>query len=361
MGSGRASRALISIVVSIIFFAAFIQPAWGASGKVSIEYFHKPKCKTCGGQLNSEGFDAIIRGLEDEYGSQIETEWIDLNEDENLVRIMEYNITLTPAVVFDGEHRLVRDEITPESLREAVDALLDPGSAPPPMGGLTKISLPLILVSGLVDGFNPCAFSLLVFFISFLLGLQKTRGNILWMGAAYIAGNFIMYLALGLGLLQAISFLGIEHPIGKLGTALLIVLGLLNLRDAFSWGEELLKFPKRAVPTVKALTSKGVIPAALVLGGFVSMLEFACSGGVYVGILVLLSSSARFWEGVGYLLLYNLAFVVPLVVILLVGSRAETLARIDEWRVIRRRQMKAIGGAFMILLGIVTYYWVFIK
>ena len=49
------------------------------------------------------------------------------------------------------------------------------------------------------------------------------------------------------------------------------------------------------------------------------------------------------------------------VVILLVGSRAETLTRIDEWRVIRRRQMKAIGGAFMILLGIVTYYWVFIK
>ncbi len=61
----------------------------------------------------------------------------------------------------------------------------------------------------------------------------------------------------------------------------------------------------------------------------------------------------------GYLLLYNLAFVFPLVVILLVGSRADTLARIDEWRVIRRRQMKAIGGAFMILLGIVTYYWVF--
>ena len=249
-------------------------------------------------------------------------------------------------MVFDREHRLVRD---------AVDALLAPGSAPPPMGGLATISLPVIIVSGFVDGFNPCAFSLLIFFISFLLGLQKTRGNILWMGTAYIAGNFIVYLALGLGLLQALSFLGLEHPVGKLGTALLIVLGLLNLRDAFSWGEELLKFPKRAVPPVKALTNKGVVPAALVLGGFVSMLEFACSGGVYVGILVLLSSSARFWEGASYLLIYNLAFVVPLVVILLVGSRAETLARIDEWRVIRRRQMKAIGGAFMILLGIVTY------
>jgi cytochrome c biogenesis protein CcdA len=359
MGSGRKSRALITIIVLIILFTASIRPVWGTSDKISIEYFHKPKCKTCGGQLNSEGFDAIIRDLEDEYGPQIETEWIDLNEDENLVRIMDYNITLSPAVVFNREYHLVRDEITPESLRETVNALLDPRSTPPPMGGLAKISLPVILVSGLVDGFNPCAFSLLIFFISFLLGLQKTRGNILRMGTAYIAGNFIMYLALGLGLLQAISFLGIEHPVGKLGTALLIVLGLLNLRDAFSWGEDLLKFPKRAVPTVKSLINKGIVPAALVLGGFVSMLEFACSGGVYVGILVLLSSSARFWEGVGYLLLYNLAFVAPLVVILLLGTQAETLARIDEWRVIRRRQMKAIGGAFMIILGIVTYYWVF--
>ena len=112
---------------------------------------------------------------------------------------------------------------------------------------------------------------------------------------------------------------------------------------------------------MKALINKGVVPAALVLGGFVSLLEFACSGGVYVGILVLLSSTTRFWEGVGYLFLYNLAFVAPLVVILLMGSRAETLTRLDEWRVIRRRQMKAIRGAFMILLGIVIYYWVFIK
>jgi cytochrome c biogenesis protein CcdA len=76
--------------------------------------------------------------------------------------------------------------------------------------------------------------------------------------------------------------------------------------------------------------------------------------------LMLFSSYARFWEGVGYLLLYNLAFVVPLVVILLVGTQAEIFARIDKWRVIRMGQMKAIGGAFMILLGIVTYYWVFI-
>jgi hypothetical protein len=40
---------------------------------------------------------------------------------------------------------------------------------------------------------------------------------------------------------------------------------------------------------------------------------------------------------VGYLLLYNLAFVFPLVVILLLGTWAEALAKVDEWRVVRRR------------------------
>jgi cytochrome c biogenesis protein CcdA len=331
-----------------------------ATEKVVMEYFHKPKCKTCGGQLNSEGFDAIIRDLENEYGSQLETEWIDLNENENLVRLSVYNISLSPAVVFDGEHHLVRDEITHESLREVIDTLLDPRSNPPPIGGQLSISLPIILISGLVDGFNPCAISLLVFFISFLLGLQKTRSNIIWMGTAYIIGNFITYLALGLGLLQAIDFFGIEHPVGKLGIVLLIIFGLLNLRDAISWESDLLKFPRKAVPTVKSLTNMGIIPAALVLGGFVSMLEFACSGGVYVGILILLSNSSRFLEGLGYLLIYNLAFVLPLIIILILGTRGNILTQIDVWRVKNRRQMKAVGGVFMICLAIFTYYWVFI-
>ncbi|MGD2201575.1 MAG: cytochrome c biogenesis protein [Candidatus Bathyarchaeota archaeon] len=330
------------------------------SDTVYIEYFHKPKCKECGQYVNSEGFDALINRLKDEYGNQIYINWLDVNHEEIRERLKEYNITLTPAVVFNGEYRLVRGEITMESLRETVDTLLDPSQKPPPMGGLATLSLSLIIISGLVDGFNPCAFSLLVFFISFLVSLKRSRRNILWMGLAYITGLFAVYIALGLGLLQAVSIFGVEHPFGILGAALLVILGALNLRDAFSYEESLLKFPKKAVPTVRRLMDKGVIPAALVLGGFVSMCEFACSGGVYVGILVLLSTSARFWEGLGYLFLYNVVFVSPLIAVLLLGSHADTLARIDRWRVVRRRQMKAIGGIFMILLGIASYVWVYL-
>jgi len=82
--------------------------------------------------------------------------------------------------------------------------------------------------------------------------------------------------------------------------------------------------------------------------------------GAYIGILILLSSKARFWEGVGYLLLYNIFFALPLVVVLLLGTTAENLVRIDRWRVLKRRQMKAVTGVFMILLAVATYYWAFL-
>ena len=356
----RIKKASIICLITILLVLGSLTPATAESEKIFIEYFHKPKCKTCGGQPNSEGFDAIIKELENEYGSQLETEWIDCNEQENLQRLALFNITLTPAVVLNKEYFLIRDEINPDSLREVVDALLDPSETPPSKGGLVSISATLIVISGLVDGINPCAISLLVFFISFLIGLKRTRMNIYWMGLAYIVGLFIVYLSLGLGLLKAVTLFGIEHPFGKIGVLILIILGVLNLRDAYSWGESVLKLPKSAVPIVKSLTEKGAIPAALILGGFVSVCEFACSGGVYVGILVLLSTSAKFWQGFSYLVLYNLMFVAPLLLILIIGSHAETLARIDEWRVIRRRQMKAIGGSFMILLGVATYAWLYL-
>jgi cytochrome c biogenesis protein CcdA len=360
MTGNLQKKTLLLVLLGTLLFTGQTLKVEAESDTIFIEYFHKPQCKECGQYVNSEGFDALINRLKNEYGDSVYIDWLDLNYAEIRDRLKDYNITLTPAVVFNGEYRLVRGEITMETLRETVDALLDPSEEPPPTGNLATLSAPLIVVSGLVDGFNPCAFSLLVFFISFLVGLKRSRRNILWMGLAYITGLFTIYLALGLGLLQAVSIFGMEHPFGILGTALLVILGVLNLRDAFSYEESLLKFPKIAVPTVRSLVDKGAIPATLLLGGFVSMCEFACSGGVYVGILVLLSTSVRYWEGFSYLILYNLIFVSPLMAVLLLSSHAETLARIDRWRVIRRRQMKAVGGAFMILLGIASYAWVYL-
>lgn len=358
--AGTSLKSTAMLLATVLLAALTIAPTVVAQDQVIVEYFHKPTCIECGQYVNSEGFDNLINNLKNEYAEKVYIDWLDVNYEEIMERLIEYNITLTPAVVFNGEYRLVRNEITMENLRETMDALLADEEISGFEGGLKTISASVIIVAGLVDGVNPCAISLLVFFISFLTGLHRSKGSVLRMGAAYILGLYVVYFALGLGLVNTISILGIEHPIGKLGAAILILLGVLNLRDAFTYETPLLKFPSFAVPMVKRLTGRAVIPAALVLGGFVSLFEFACSGGAYIGVLILLSSKARFWEGVGYLLLYNIFFALPLVVVLLLGTRAENLVRIDRWRVLNRRQMKAVTGVFMILLAVATYYWAFL-
>ena len=64
--------------------------------------------------------------------------------------------------------------------------------------------LPLVIGSALVDSINPCAFSVLLLTVAFLFNLGRLRGRILTVGLAYIAGLFLVYLLIGLGLLQAL-------------------------------------------------------------------------------------------------------------------------------------------------------------
>jgi cytochrome c biogenesis protein CcdA len=143
------------------------------------------------------------------------------------------------------------------------------------------------------------------------------------------------------------------------GAVLLVIFGALSIRDAFTFEEPILRFPKLALPKVRDLAEKGAIPAAFLLGGVVSMGEFACSGGVYVGILVLLSRGSSFYEGLAYLVLYNLMFILPLIAVLLLGSGTEALVRMDRWRVLKRRRIRLDVGLFMIALGLVTWFYAF--
>jgi cytochrome c biogenesis protein CcdA len=328
--------------------------------QIMVEYFHKPTCKECGQYQNSEGFDALINRLKNEYAEKVYIDWLDVNHKEIMDRLIEYNISITPAVVFNKKYRLVRGEITIERLREVMDNLLDNDNMTDFDGGISTLSASMIIVAGLVDGINPCAISLLVFFLSFLTGLERVNAKILKLGIAYITGNYLMYFALGLGIINTISILGIEHPIGKIGTIFLFAFGLINIRDALTFEAPLLKFPKFTTPIIKELTSKGALPAAILLGGFVSLFEFACSGGVYIGILVLLSNRARFWEGLSYLVIYNFFFILPLIIILVLGMKTQNLEIINQWRVRKRKRLKLVSGIFMMLLALFTYYWAFL-
>jgi len=94
----------------------------------------------------------------------------------------------------------------------------------------------IVLSSGFLDGIHPCGFAVLLFFLSLLFVLKKTRGQMITIGSSFILGVFLAYLLIGLGIMGTLSLFGEPHLMARLGAYLVILLGLLNLRDYFTGG-----------------------------------------------------------------------------------------------------------------------------
>lgn len=219
-----------------------------------------------------------------------------------------------------------------------------------------KWLLPLIGVAALIDSINPCAFSILLLTIAFLLSIGKLRSSVLAIGSAYILGIFLVYLVIGLGLLQTLHLLDTPHFMAKVGAGLLIVLGLINIIKEFVPTFPIkLGIPQAAHRKIAVLMEKASVPTAVGLGVLVGLCEFPCTGGPYLMVLGLLHDHATYYTGAAYLVLYNLIFILPLILILLIASDHSLLAKVQSWQQGERGIMRWAGGAAMVLLGLIIF------
>lgn len=219
---------------------------------------------------------------------------------------------------------------------------------------MTSITLPAVLVGGLLDGVNPCAFSVLLSFVAVVLGAVALSGQSpqVWrIGGIYVLGIFLTYLLLGLGVIGIIAPIVQMHLAVRILGVAVVVLGVWMLKDALLPGVgPALAMPKAAYGLVRRAFSWSGPGGALAAGALVAMCEVPCSGAIYVGILALLAK-APVMERVGYLLLYNVMFVAPLLVLLaLVGNR-QSYNRIAHWTIHRRVASRLILGGFTLALG----------
>jgi len=216
--------------------------------------------------------------------------------------------------------------------------------------------LPLVLVSSLIDSINPCAFSILLLTIAFLLSIGRLRSSIFAIGGFYILGIFLVYLLIGLGILQTLHIFNTPHFMAKVGASLLIALGAINLINEFFPAFPIkLRIPLAAHRKMAELMEKGSLPTAFLLGALVGLCEFPCTGGPYLMVLGLLHDQATYLKGVGYLLLYNLVFILPLAVILFIASDRMLLDKVQVWQQKERKAMRLGGGIAMVLLGIIIF------
>jgi cytochrome c biogenesis protein CcdA len=216
--------------------------------------------------------------------------------------------------------------------------------------------LPLVLVAALIDSINPCAFSVLIVTIAFLLSLGKLRSHVLEIGAAYILGIFLVYMLIGLGMLQVLHLFDTPHFMAKLGASVLILLGVVSLTNHFVPAFPVkVKIPQFAKAPMAQLMETASLPSAFALGGLTGLCEFPCTGGPYIMVIGLLHDRGTHLAGLGYLVLYNLIFILPLVVILLLASERSLLARVEAWKKSNSGAMRLWGGQAMVLLGALIF------
>ena len=219
-----------------------------------------------------------------------------------------------------------------------------------------KWLFPLVTIGALIDAINPCAFSVLLLTIAFLFSLGQQRSGILKIGGVYILGIFIIYISIGLGILQALHLFNTPHFMAKLASLVLIVWGLLELINHFFPSFPIkLKIPDFVHKPMAKLMSKASLPSVLALGALVGLCEFPCTGGPYIMVLGLLHDHATYLKGLVYLFYYNLLFIAPLVIILLIASEKTLYEKVQAWRNKETGLAKVVAGLAMILLGAVIF------
>jgi cytochrome c biogenesis protein CcdA len=226
---------------------------------------------------------------------------------------------------------------------------------------LPKITLPTVIVAAAVDGINPCAFTVLLLFITAMLAtmqageqnLRAIRTRMVSLGGIYIAAVFLTYLGLGVGLLKTLDFFTRQHLPARLGALAAILFGLWMLKDFFlpdsKWR---LQAPAQVGTVARQMAKKATIPA-LILGGFlIGLCTVPCSGAVYLGVLSLLALQPSALLGYGYLVLYNIIFVLPLVIILIAASARPTLSRIAHWNLHHKEWVRLALGGGVVVMGL---------
>lgn len=213
--------------------------------------------------------------------------------------------------------------------------------------------LPLVLISSLLDSVHPCSFSILLITIAFLFGLQMTRKKILQLGGLYILGIFASYLLIGLGILKVLHLFNTPHFMGKLGAAILIIFGIINLLNRFFPNMPIkLKMPSITHKPMAALMEKTSAVAAFGLGILVGICQFPCMGGPYLMVIGLLHDQVTYMTGFWYLFLYNIILIVPLALVLWVAADKMMVDKMQEWKLENLARVRLIAGIAMIVIGV---------
>lgn len=221
------------------------------------------------------------------------------------------------------------------------------------MFGVDLPTLSVVITAAAIDSINPCAIGVLILMVSLIASSKSSTFRLLTLGGLYIFAIFLTYLLAGLGL---VFFLGkipifIAEYLSIAVGGLVIIAGLLEIKDYFWYGKGFsLQIPHYFAEKIKQYSKNVSIAGVIFLGSFVAAVELPCTGAPYLAIITILSLNFNI-QAFLLLVLYNMIFVAPLLVILFMVAAGMQVQKIHGWKEMNKGYMRFGLGLLLIALG----------
>jgi cytochrome c biogenesis protein CcdA len=359
-------------LLSPLFLPCFITaavliliPAYSvtAADKPSLVYFYSDGCGQC-----RYVKEKVLPPLQKKYASVIDFSFKEITGIENLRLLLAMEkksgrtIDKRPPLIFVGNDILEGQPAITEKLEPLLDqyaagikstssgshAVADASDSV--IGQFRKMGIAAVIAGGLLDGINPCAFTTLIFLLSYLALAGRRGKQLIQSGLIYSLGVFIVYFLIGLGLFEIVRKLSVFTILSAVLSygmaAVALLFGSLSINDFFKLRAgkakevkiQLSSFWKKRIHTSIRTQARSTtyITASFGLGFLIGLFEFPCTGQVYFPIILVIRSISEYrLQAVLYLLLYNLLFIIPLLILFAVvywGISSERLAEIARKR-----------------------------
>lgn len=376
-------RILYILWFSVLFLIAFGNPVnlnADNQEQYDVVYFGSRYCSVCTALENDDlAFEKLA-------AQGLSVKKYMLEEDSSYTRIFRnyqftYDVPQTSGSVpmifvgtkyFNGREA-INQAIDSELIKNIAqtEVMLDIMVAPP-----SDFSLVYFILLGFVDGVNPCAIAMLLIFIS-MLGFTRKKQVLIKVSLTFIGAIFISYFIFGTVLYQYLNRLQFLSILVKIVPWIIIglsaVLFILNFYDFVvtylqkyhkvknQLPSGIQRFNRRLMSKFKETMEKEspmIYVVTFGIGLIISFTEFLCTGQAYLtAILHLIHFTDHLGRGIILLLLYNLIFVLPLIVITLIAAKTQSVFSISNFMREKLHWIKLFNA--LVFLAILIYYLLF--
>jgi cytochrome c biogenesis protein CcdA len=341
-------------------------------------YFEETGCSEC------DAVSAALEHVQNQY-PQLVVHKLDILDDVGINLCLSERLGVpenqqhdAPAV-FVGSDYLVDKEINYDSLLGLVERYVETGAGMTwetcPDNGDTLPPPPpwwAVILPGLADGINPCAFATIIFFVSYLSLIDRSGREVIMVGIAFTLAVFLSYLAFGIILRELLSGViawtgPVLRPILNAIMAIVcVVLAIVSLGDFVKarrgdTKDMTLRLPDKLRKWINATVRKSMraetlIAASFVAGVVISFIELTCTGQVYVPIILGLSTPGYRAQALLSLTIYCLAFVVPLIVVFVISFLGTNSRKLGMFLQKHTASIKLVTAMVFVAIGLWLMY-----